>query len=246
MSIPIPDTIKRLLRIWDSRLTPKVQELSVDRRTYKFYRTLWWGDVSQTLIDQEIAPYFDALESGFKPSVIVDVGAATGHFAIPAGSVYPGATVYAFEPSERQRILLERNMRLNRITNIEVEPLGLWKGAERLAFRTNGAESSFAPVSRFQGKLPFPELVPVVSLDQWAEQKKISCIDLIKMDAEGAEIEILEGADRTLQNRHPTLLIQAYHLRNGVRTFEPCVEMLAKYGYTSLECPVGSGLLYAR
>lgn len=245
MTVPIPYAMKRILRVWDSRFARKTVDLSIRGFPYKFYQTFWWGDISQALIDEEIGPYFAALEDNLQLSVILDVGAAAGHFAIPAGATFPRSTIHAFEPSERQRILLQRNVQLNRVTNVVVESRGLWKTSDTLAFRTNGAESSFASVSRFRGKLPFREMVPVISLDEWIREKRLDRVDLIKMDAEGAEIEVLEGATETLAAAHPRMMIQAYHLRDGVRTFQKCAEILEKEGYVVEERPQGSGFLYA-
>ena len=87
--------------------------------------------------------------------------------------------------------------------------------------------------------------VAVLPLDQWAREKGVSSIDLIKMDAEGAEIEILEGAREVLDRDHPRLLVQAYHLRDGARTLERCAETLQQFRYTTLEAGEGLGLLCA-
>ncbi len=238
--------IKRRLRLWDSSWTRKTREVQFRGEPFRFYSTYWWSDVSQELLESEIAPYFAALETEFSPSVIVDVGAASGHFAILAAKVFSSSVIYAFEPSERQRILLRRNASLNEVENMKIEPIGLWDHLDKLAFRTNGAESSFEPVSRFQGRLTFPEKVDVLPLDQWSREKDVTHIDLIKMDAEGAEIEILNGARTVLRESHPALLIQAYHLRDGIRTLERCAETLTKIGYETHESGVGSGLLCAR
>jgi FkbM family methyltransferase len=244
MDGPVLYSIKRLLRILDSRWAHKTRKVQFRGISFEFYVTYWWSDVSQTLLETEIAPYFDVLENDFNPSVIIDVGAATGHFAILAAKLFPGSTVYAFEPSKRQRILLARNAERNGV-NLEIEPFGLWNRADRLPFRTNGAESSFESVSRFRGQLRFLEKVPVLSLDKWTQEKRLTHVELVKMDAEGAELEILEGASETLRLLRPRLLIQAYHQRNGVRTFERCADLLAHQGYRIQEPAPNSGLLYA-
>ena len=239
-------SVKRWLRILDSRWTQKTAEVQFEEHRLRLYSTYWWSDVSQPVFESEIVPYFTALGSHFKPSVIIDVGAASGHFALMAARLFPGATIHAFEPSERQGILLSRNAKLNQIGNLQIQPLGLWNRADQLAFRTNGAESSIESVSRFRGRLPFLEKVTVLPLDQWARNARPGKIDLIKMDAEGAEIEILEGAQAVLQRDRPQLLVQAYHLRDGVRTLEPCASILQKLGYDTREFVTGSGLLHAK
>jgi FkbM family methyltransferase len=244
LALPLSYAFKRFLRICDCRLTRRQAHLQFRDHDFPFFATRWWDNVSQAIFEEEIAPYFGALQD-FQPMTILDVGAATGHFCVVATRLFPNAEVYAFEPALRQRILLSRNGKLNRVERLHIEPLGLWSHRDTLAFRTVGAESSFASVSRFQGILDFPEKVPVVSLDQWVSENQIERIDLIKMDAEGAEVEILQGAETTLQRFHPRLLVQAYHLREGVRTFERCAEMLKHYSYTVDEYAPPSGLLRA-
>lgn len=237
-------SIKKLLRICDCLLTRRKRMISFRGNVSEFFSTYWWDNTSQDIFNQEIAPYFEAL-GNFQPSVILDVGAASGHFSVVACNLFPDCTVYSFEPSLRQRILLSRNARLNRVKGLRVEPVGFWNKSDLLPFRTIGAESSFAPASRYQGTLKFPERVRVVTLDEWAGEMRLERIDLIKIDAEGAELEILEGAQNTMERFRPRLLIQAYHIRNGVRTFERCAETLTKNGFHVREFPAQSGLLVA-
>ena len=159
---------------------------------------------------------------------------------------FPEAAVWAFEPSERQRILLARNLALNGMAGrIRIAPLGLWNCEDRIAFRTHGAMSSFRKVSELPNYLAFTESVQTVSLDVWAKRSKLRRLDLIKMDIEGAEIEALEGAGEVLRQYKPRLLIQAYHQRDSVRTFERCARYLTPFGYQCRELKAESGLLDA-
>ena len=244
MEFPLLYSVKRFLRICDCLLTRKTQTIRCRTQTCRFFCTYWWNDVSQQIFDDEILPYFNAL-GDFQPSVILDIGAASGHFGIMASKVFDCEAIHAFEPARRQRILLNRNAQLNKVNRLMVEPFGLWNRSDVLPFRTVGAESSFAPVSRFQGVLAFPEMLPVRTLDHWVEDKQITRIDLIKIDAEGAELEILEGAQASLKRFRPRLLVQAYHIRNGARTFEQCARTLESIGYAVREVQPGKGLLCA-
>jgi len=245
MTLPVPYSAKRLLRLCDCLLTMRKGILTFRDERYCFFHPHYWPTATQPIFDQEIVPYFNALE-GFTPSTILDIGAAEGQFAIMAIKHFEGCSAYAFEPALRQRILLRRNARLNRVDHLVIEAFGLWNKDDFLPFRTAGAESSLAPVSRFKGQLSFPEVVRVMALDNWIKTKAGLKPDLIKMDAEGAEIEILDGARETLDRFHPRLLIQAYHLREGVRTFERCAEILRQFDYDVREFQPPSGLLHAR
>ncbi|MGI8438577.1 MAG: FkbM family methyltransferase [Chthoniobacterales bacterium] len=245
MPLPIPYQLKRFLRICDGRFSWRTERVQIREHSLRFYETFWWANASQPIFDDEIVPYFDVLtedENPFSPFLIVDAGAASGHFAVAAASLFSQAKIVAFEPSLRQRILLRRNAARNGVEAVQIEPFGLWNRSDTLPFRTNGAESSFASVSRFDGRLPFPEHVPVLALDQWVAKSQISRLDLIKADIEGAEIHMLEGAVNTLDRFHPRLLLQAYHMVDGTRTFERCAHLLENFGYTISE--PHPGLLY--
>ena len=83
----------------------------------------------------------------------------------------------------------------------------------------------------------------MVALDEWLATTGISKIDLIKADVEGAELFLLEGARLTIERHHPRLLLQAYHIVDGSRTFERCAQILERFDYAISE-PT-PGLLYA-
>jgi hypothetical protein len=91
----------------------------------------------------------------------------------------------------------------------------------------------------------FNETVPVMRFDHWVDQAKLNRIDLVKMDIEGAEIEALLGAEQTLRNLKPDLLLQAYHIRDGARTLEPCRQILEEFGYRCEEIGAQSGFFFA-
>ncbi len=239
------ETLKQTIRRIEARVTPRESELTFAGHRFSVVRSIWWNDISQPVFEAEIGPYFQALDghTGFRS--VIDAGAAIGMFSITAGLLFPEAQLHAFEPSLRQRIVLERNLQKAGLTSrVQVQGAGLWNKNDRLAFRTHGAMSSIESVSELQGKMPFEESVEVVALDRWTEKHPLEALDLIKMDIEGAEIEALEGALKTLERFHPELLVQAYHIREGKRTYERCADILKPLGYQCRE--VTPGFLHAR
>ena len=237
------ERFKQLVRRVEARWTPRTHSVRHRGKVYRFVRSLWWDDGYQQSFDREIKPYFDALPPEFSPRVVVDAGAATGLFAVAAGKAFHAVTVYAFEPSLRQRILLARNARRNRVDNrVRINPVGLWNYSTTLLFRTHGAISALQAAESLPKSLPFVESVPVITLDEWVDTQRPESIDLIKMDIEGAEIEALAGAVQSLRRFRPLLLIQAYHIRDGSRTFERCASMLRTLDYDVTELPPGGFL----
>ena len=241
------ELLKRTTRIVEAAATPRRSRVRFADRDLRFVRSIWWHDAHQPSFDAEIVPYFDALTAGRAFTRVCDAGAATGLFAVAACVRFAGARVDAFEPSVRQRLLLRRNLHLNGLSpRVTIVPSGLWNEPGVMEFRTHGAISSFRAVTSLPAALAFSERVPVTTLDHWARQAGVAGIDLLKMDIEGAEIEALEGAIATLRRDRPELLIQAYHLRDGVRTFDRCARLLQDLGYTVREAPATPGLLHAR
>lgn len=244
----LKEFLKRTVRLAESRVIWRERRVKFGDGELRLLRSRFWDDTEQKIFEAEILPYFRAMGDGVaSPEVIVDAGAATGHFALAATARWPGVRVVCFEPSARQRMMLGRNARLNGVAaRMQVEPLALWNSRGFLRFRTHGAISCLEVVSSLPRHLPFEETVPVEPLDAWVARAGLTRLDWIKMDIEGAEIEALAGARATLRRWRPGLLVQAYHVRDGVRTLEGCRRWLEGEGYRCEEAGAGSGLLVAR
>lgn len=237
------EAAKRLVRELEARVTPRTREIRVAGKPTRFVHSVWWDNTEQSVFDAEILPYLHALER-HEARYVVDAGAATGHFSVALLQRFPDARIVAFEPSRRQRVLLRRNIALNaKADAVRVQPAGLWKEPGEVLFRTHGELSAIEGVSGLPEELEFAESVPMVTLDAWWRSSGWPTIDLLKMDIEGAELEALEGADAVLSECGPRCLIQAYHIRDGARTFERCAAHLERFGYACRESAPASGLL---
>jgi len=212
----------------------------------KLVRSLWWDETSAEWFQREIEPYFAASKRFHEYRIILDVGAATGVFSLAACARFPSVKVYAFEPSHRQRILLRRNVLRNAFADrVAIEAFAAWNAKGEFRFRSNGAMSSLEASGDLLAGLPFTERVRALPLDEWHAKQGSIPVNLIKMDIEGAELEALTGANNLLEGSYPDLIVQAYHEREGHRTFERCAELLARHGYICGEVGANSGLLFA-
>lgn len=241
----IRQVVLNAARAVEAALTPRKRLIHYNNRRLRVVRSLWWDDTTQEAFDAEILPYFAELRGRTDYSTVLDVGAATGMFSLAAASAFNDLRqLVAFEPSLRQRILLLRNVRSNHAATARIVSAALWSTDGTMPFRTHGALSSIKAASSLPKSYAFFEHVSVVTLDSWVNQNLQRKVDLIKMDVEGAEIEALQGARGTLVRDGPELLIQAYHLRNGQRTFEHCAGLLREIGYTCREAAGSPGLLH--
>src|SRR5688572_19534133 len=153
--------------------------------------------------------------------VIYDVGANVGSYTILA-SVLVGkrGRVVAFEPLAENVAYLERHVSLNTLSNVDVVPAAVGELCGVSHFRRHA--------DRLQGRLDSEgdELVPVIALDDFVSggAPPPACI---KIDVEGGETAVLEGARRVLEDVRPLVFLATHS--EEVR--EECRALLGRAGY---------------
>ena len=141
----------------------------------------------------------------------IDVGANEGVYSVIA-SLKLGATgrVVAFEPSPREVSRLKLHVWLNRLSTIEVVPAALASHEGNATLITivegnTGRNSLLHPDTTDPVK---PVGVRVTTLDRYLARTDINTADVVKIDAEGAELKIFEGAHRLLQDIRPLIICE--------------------------------------
>ena len=172
--------------------------------------------------------------------VILDVGANVGihtvAFAIAAGTGH----VYAFEPVSEMAKRLSENCALNRIDNVTLVPCALGARDDKLEMSVNVAGVALEGTSSLVQSVHVIEnpeyyqsrTVKVRQLDGLVEELGISDrIDFIKMDVEGFETYILEGAKKTLKKYKPIMIIEAHSQRLQIagKSFEWYIKTFKDY-----------------
>ncbi|MCS7223111.1 MAG: FkbM family methyltransferase [Armatimonadetes bacterium] len=146
--------------------------------------------------------WISLLRSG---AVVYDIGAHIGWFTL-IGSRLVGSQgrVYAFEPLPFNIWILHRHLQINRITNVTLMPLAVSDriGAVTFAFGATTGTGHISPDASF--------LVPTSSLDHLLTTGQILPPSVIKIDVEGAEGSVLNGAKNLLSQFRPTLLIEQH------------------------------------
>jgi FkbM family methyltransferase len=146
------------------------------------------------------------LESLLSPGqTFVDVGAHIGLYAVRAARrVGPAGRVFAFEPAPENFRALARNIAQNGFSNIQPEPLAVARRGGRASFTLSSADSASHTLA---GSLLAGTRIEVgtVSLDEYFRDVP-GRVDLIKLDAEGAELEILGGM-REILAANPRLIL---------------------------------------
>jgi FkbM family methyltransferase len=146
-------------------------------------------------------------------SVVWDIGANVGLFAFSAAHhAGPEGRVVAFEPDSWLVQLLRRSVSIQPASSapVEVVPVAVAQECDLRTFnlssrsRATNALSGYG--SREAGPVRESQTVPVVSLDWCAKRRPLP--DVIKIDVEGAELEVLTGARYVLEVRRPVILCE--------------------------------------
>ena len=155
-------------------------------------------------------PRLEYLLSFVRPDfVVVDIGANMGYTALNIARRCPVGFVYGYEPDKLNFEKLTRNVELNHFGNIKVNRKALGNAAGELELvmlnkHHTGMNRLLSP--RVKGT-PLDK-VQVVRLDDEATQWEGRKIDLIKIDVEGYEWNVLQGAIETIQKWKPILFIE--------------------------------------
>jgi FkbM family methyltransferase len=151
--------------------------------------------------------------------VFVDVGANAGYFSVLAAlRAGPAGRVFAFEPQPDTRARLLRHVDVNGVGDrviVSRSALGRGDRATASLFTScmpgNSGLSSIAPSAQAlaSGALR-PDVqtqVPLQTFDRWAADAAVRQIDIVKIDVEGAELDVLEGMAETFAARPPRYVI---------------------------------------
>jgi FkbM family methyltransferase len=142
-----------------------------------------------------------------KPTdLFVDIGANIGAYSIIMATRLPQGRVISFEPNKRAASFLEQNIELNGLQNMTIEPFGLSDKKETAIMYSYTAGMTTASFNKGFDS-PLKEEIPLITLDEYCDQNRIKEIDIMKIDVEGHEPKVLEGAKDVIRRSKRLKLI---------------------------------------
>ena len=166
-----------------------------------------------------------ALANAVSPGTVVyDVGANVGIYSLLASlRAGPSGKVYAFEPLERNLLYLRRHLTLNNVGNCVILETAVCNREGTVPFSVASWSSSMAHLSTV-GEI----WVPSTTLDGCIYgERRLRPPDILKIDVEGAEMEVLEGASKVLTEFHPKIFLEIH----GTQLHAKCSASLSAKGY---------------
>jgi FkbM family methyltransferase len=186
----------------------------------------WWTKRTQRLIDRAtrgrvmvfrrskhgIVDTDDIARAFPDVKTILDVGANTGQSAIRFRAAFPMARIISFEPiAETFKELQRRTARLN----VECRRLALGRVNGRTTMYLTPISLTNSLVRPDDDELRGTEEVDVGTLDTYVENHHIDSIDLLKIDAEGFDLEVIAGASKILSTGQVRFVIAEVGLHPG-------------------------------
>ncbi len=158
---------------------------------------------------EDYEPELAILERFLSPGkTFIDAGANFGIYSLVASKLVGQAgQVIAFEPTAQSFAVLGQNIALNGSTNVLAFQAALSdkEGTSWLHYGTD-------PVRNSLGKDPSAdsggEYVATGSLDNVLQRAGVRCVDVIKMDVEGAEELVLRGAKKIVTSMRPVIIYE--------------------------------------
>ncbi len=172
----------------------------------------YFRPIDDTLLDQ-LARF---VEPG---DTVLDIGAHSGDMSLPLALVAgPEGAVFAWEPNPYVFPVLEANARLNtKLANLI--PIPMAAGADDGLVTLNYSDpgfcngGSFEGVSRWKHGHPFSLELPTMNVAAWLRREqsaRLPRLSLVKIDAEGADLSILQALDSLVQEFEPVIYVEVH------------------------------------
>ena len=158
------------------------------------------------------------IHNNYKGGTFIDIGGSIGNHAVAFSKV--ADKVYTFEPLIQYAFHLKANLIVNKIENVFLYNLGL-SNRNGITRMFNDDRSDGGGTITEDGEI----LIPVMKLDEFSLEN----VKLIKIDVEGHEEEVLEGAKETIKSQLPDLFIETSTYQEYKDTLKKLNEIDERY-----------------
>ena len=146
---------------------------------------------------------------GYKPNMIFDIGANKGGWTASALEYFPNANYVLFEP--QANLANEIKDRFAEKPNVQCFAVGVGNLKATLHFTLHERDDScnFLMTKEEAQANGYQQIVvPVIALDEFILEQNVPNPDILKIDAEGIDLQVIEGAKETIKNYTEVVLVE--------------------------------------
>jgi len=189
-----------------------------------FYDEKTWPALLEMYIQKERLKFKDFLPK--RNQIVIDAGASLGDYTlIYSKLIGKRGKVITFEPNKKAFNLLLKNIEANKVSNVIALRMALWNEEGTISIK----EGNFSTLDKISSEKENTYRVKAITLDSIVKKLKLKRVDLVKIDVEGAEVQVLKGSLETIRRFHPKIIVEV-HEWLGVKSNE-IMQLLKKYGY---------------
>jgi FkbM family methyltransferase len=157
-----------------------------------------------------------------KGDTVFDIGANAGIYTL-LFSEYVGeeGKVHAFEPLPENVTYLRRHVGINRLQNVSIHALAVASRSGKVRFAHT--HSRFTSHIDVDGDLE----VDTIALDDFVSKGGVTAPSVMKIDVEGGERAVLDGARQLLATAPPVIFLATH----GKEAHTACCDLLRSFGY---------------
>lgn len=200
--------------------------------------------------DHEMSTICFLMKNLKSDSNFMDIGAYQGYFSLIAAQKIKTGMIYAFEPCISSCEIVKKNVELHNLTNVKVFNMIVCDKVGRANIYWRPQAQCISRIFDISGddNTYYPDNVPTISLDSLVSDDNTdregniingNNIDCIKIDIEGAEVELLRGSTRFFKKNKQCKVMLELHCNNirergdvNIDTFAKTIEeMFDFYNY---------------
>lgn len=186
-----------------------------------------------------------------RDAVIFDIGANIGAMTLKFAQKAPNGRVYAFEPTDYAYKKLIKNISLNPGLKERITPVQKFFGKKTTTIHGMKAYSSWKINKKVNQAHPFhggsirsAVNISAISIDDFCRENDIKRLNLIKIDTDGYEYQVLQGAQKTLLELSPTIIFEIglsqFNEYNVKVKFEQFLDFFLSKGYRLINSKNGN------
>jgi len=165
-----------------------------------------------------------------KNDVVIEAGANLGSETLLLSKLVGNGTVYGFEPNPHTFERLGMNVSINNLANVKIFDCALGEKNGNIDFNIYPKDFCNPGMSSKYMETAITQKITVAqkTIDSFVAENRVEKVDFLKMDIQGAEMDLLMGAANTIGKHHPTIFLEALAIYNDTNAL---YQKLQDYGY---------------
>ena len=159
--------------------------------------------------------------------VIFDCGANIGVGCLYFKKLYPKSRVIAFEADPNIAMHLRNNMQNNKMQDVAIIAKAVWTDDKGISFMSDGADGGSVLVETQDSSFS-SQFIDSIRLKDWLDKEEK--IDLLKIDIEGAELQIIEDCQHSLSHIDH-IFLEFHALGENVQSLSKILDILEQNNF---------------